>query len=144
MKRRLDEAEELLRIAEDDEPLVVQMKLLRLDLLADQRGRRRFERNIRVWVAVIGVFSVISTWTWWSTRHDDRQEARRDERRACLVRQDARDGTREGILAAGIQSAETLIAVTDSQDDPRAPALLERTKADLTEVLDELLPPIAC
>lgn len=76
----------------------------------------------------------------WTIDNDNKQ----DEYEDCLTRQDGREAVRSGILEGSLSNARTLIAVTGSEDDPRAAALLAQTNEDLRELLDELLPPIEC
>lgn len=144
MRKSRNAIEDGLEILDDDEPFIVQMKLLRRDLGRDQLSRRTFERNVKVWVAVIGVFSLLSAGAWWGTRADDQENERREERRDCLVRRDTRDGARMAILEAGVAGQEALITVTDSYDDPRAAALITETRSEIQTLLDRVLPTIAC
>lgn len=75
------------------------------------------------------------------TIHDDNTS---DEYRDCLDRQEARGGIRLGIIEGAVRSARTLIVVAGSDGDPRAEKLITQTRADMTELVDELLAPVEC
>lgn len=132
-----------LHIHPDDEPFVVQMKLLRRDLKVDARERRRFESRVKVAVGVIALALVATVVTWHDTRQAD-----------CRLRREGREGARESVVEGGVTSAlagaQALVNVAsaDASNDPRVARLfaeVEReARTDLQKLVDRELPPVVC
>lgn len=124
----------------DDTPDVAQMKLLRIDLREDRRARRIFERNVKVAVALIGLFTFGSTLAWWGTHQSDRAGDRRD----CESRAEGRENSKQGTVEGLVTVLEETFGVFGAGDDPRLAVAIKNTRTEAGRRLDELLPPITC
>lgn len=127
------ERDDDLEIRDTDTPLVIQMKLLRLDLRDDKAARHRFERNIRIAVALVTVIAVVTAVVGWNTWQLD-----------CEHKRDSRESTKEGIIEGNVTTVREVFESFGASDDPRAIDAIAATAEGVEENLDRLLPPIDC
>lgn len=152
--------DEDLELAPGDSPEVRQMKLLRRDLRVDKEERAIFERRVNRrlrWQWALLVVLVLSTGTsLWNVQRqldDDERDDAREAARDCATRRDGREGARivlvDGGVTSAVAGAQAIVAVAGDRADPEVigqylKTVEDQARADLTKLVDRVLPPIVC
>lgn len=124
---------ELLTPQDGDEPFVVQMKLLRNDLRSDRVARDKFEFRLKIAVAIVAVFSLLSSFAWWRVEHAN-----------CQASAESRENNKTGVIEGNVTTVYEVGAAFGAEGDPRLEQAADRTRESNEEMLDKLLPPIKC